>query len=119
VRETLHTLGRNVVGSLESRLDLFGIELADERRRLASLIFLGSGVAMLLQLTLFFAGLAVLFAFENAPTEVVAAWMALGFFLLAVVCVLVGLLVASRSRDAFAETRAVLREDRELFTRDG
>jgi uncharacterized membrane protein YqjE len=105
----------SVFAIFETRLELIGIELQEEKERLIGVLFLGLAAMMLAMMALI--SLTVLIAIFFWDTY---RWQALGgitllYALIAVVC---GLRARSNLRDApnmFDETLAEFRKDRDTF----
>ena len=111
MRESLASLGKNLIGSLESRLDLAQLEASDELRRYFILLVAALAVAGLMQLCLLFAALALFFILNTGAPAVAAGYVALIFGGLGLVVLLATWLTLRRRPEPFSETRAVLRED--------
>ena len=111
----LRRLSASLVEGLHLRLDLFGLELAEERRRVLQLIV--SAVALSLALLMVFvcinAALLILFWDDHGISIVIA----MGVFYAALAAVL-GLVIVRRIRrgaEAFAGTREVLEKDHQTL----
>ncbi|WP_044041550.1 phage holin family protein [Caballeronia insecticola] len=105
----------SVFAIFETRLELIGIELQEEKERLVGVLFLGLTAMMLAMMSLI--SLTVLIAIFFWDTY---RWQALGGItvLYALVAIACGLRARSNLRDApnlFDETLAEFRKDRDTF----
>ncbi|QIL80271.1 phage holin family protein [Diaphorobacter sp. HDW4A] len=96
----------------EDRLELAGMEWADQKRRLVTLAVLGVIAGGLTVIALIMLSLAILVNFWDTPNRVTVGWLLAGGWLLLWVIVLIALtLIAKRAGNAFALTKRVLAQD--------
>jgi len=115
LRDSLGGIASGLTGLLGTRLELFGLELAEEKSRLAraAVMALAAAVFLTLALLVFSLWIAALFW----PTEY--RYLALG--VLALVYAVIGVVLLVRARDAmrsgspFAHTVEELRRDADML----
>ncbi|HEX7937169.1 MAG TPA: phage holin family protein [Paraburkholderia sp.] len=116
-----HSPLRRIVGSvsaiLQTRLELIGIELAEEKERLLAVLFLGLAAMMLVTMALIALTALVAIAFWDTYR-----WQALAG--ITIVYALAGLICALKARSGlrnaplvFEETLAEFEKDRDIFRR--
>lgn len=101
-----------VLENVHLRLDLFALELGEERRRVAQVVLTTLGLALAIFMVFLCANALVLIAFWETHRIPIAIGMCAFYGILAAILALVIALRARRGASAFAATRAVLERDR-------
>ncbi|WP_353233901.1 phage holin family protein [Diaphorobacter ruginosibacter] len=98
--------------AVEDRLELAGMEWADQKRRMLVVAILAIVTAGLTTIALFMFSMAVLVTYWDTPDRVTVGWILAGVWIFLWIVVLISLvLIARRAGDAFALTRRVLARD--------
>ncbi|MET3818817.1 hypothetical protein F3J14_07030 [Burkholderia sp. Tr-862] len=111
----LRRLVGSAIGLLQTRLELVGIELAEEKERLMGVLFLGLAAMMLATMALISLTVLVAIAFWDTYRWQSLAGITALYTIAALVC---GLKARSGLREAptvFESTLAELEKDREIF----
>ncbi|MFP3505596.1 phage holin family protein [Burkholderia sp. SIMBA_062] len=111
----LRRLVGSAIGLLQTRLELVGIELAEEKERLMGVLFLGLAAMMLATMALISLTVLVAIAFWDTYRWQSLAGITALYAIAALVC---GLKARSGLREAptvFESTLAELEKDREIF----
>ncbi len=98
--------------AVEDRLELAGMEWADQKRRIVLLAVLGIIAGGLTVIALIMLSLAILVSYWDTPDRAKVGWILAGGWGFLWVAVLVSLaLIAKRAGNGFALTRRVLARD--------
>src|ERR1700710_971461 len=111
----LRRIVSSVFAIFETRLELIGIELAEEKERLIGVLFLGLAAMMLTMMALITLTVLVAIAFWDTYRWQSLAGITLAYVLVAAFC---GLKARNGLRDApnmFDETLSEFRKDRDTF----
>ncbi len=98
--------------AVEDRLELAGMEWADQKKRLMMLAVLGIIAGGLTVIALIMLSLAILVTYWDSPNRTEVAWWVAGFWGILWIGVLASLVsIGKRAGNAFALTRNVLSQD--------
>jgi uncharacterized membrane protein YqjE len=109
---SLRGFADGIVGSVQDRLELFGVELQEEKVRLIQILLWIGGIVILGLLVIIFASVAVLVVFWDTA-RVAAALSLAGIYAAGLIGTILGFRkYLARQPKPFAGTLAELREDR-------
>lgn len=98
--------------AVEDRIELAGMEWADQKRRIVQLVVLGVMAGGLTVIALLMLSLAILVQFWDTPSRILVAWLLAGLWMVIWIGILIGIAsTAKRAGNAFALTRRVLARD--------
>ena len=98
--------------AVEDRMELAGMEWADQKRRLVMLAILGILIGGLTVIALIMLSIAILVSYWDTPKRETVGWLVAGGWGLLWVIVLFALVsIAKRAGNGFALTRRVLAQD--------
>ena len=102
------------VEAVSLRLELLGLELQQEKRRLFATVFLAMSASLAGFMALLFANLTLVVSFWDHRLTVIAG-LAVGYLLLALVCIWIVRRRLAGNRMPFPETTNELRKDAETL----
>jgi uncharacterized membrane protein YqjE len=109
---SIRGLAEGVIGSVHDRLELFSVELHEEKHRLVQLVIWISALVVLALLAIVFASLALVVVFWETARVAVVLSLAGGYLIGAVAVAFGFKRFLARQTKPFAGTLAELREDR-------
>jgi uncharacterized membrane protein YqjE len=111
----LRRLVGSALGLLQTRLELVGIELAEEKERLMGVLFLGLAAMMLVTMALISLTVLIAIAFWDTYRWQSLATITALYALAGIVCALKARASLRHAPTVFEATLAEIEKDRELF----
>jgi uncharacterized membrane protein YqjE len=112
----LRRIVSSVVAIFETRLELIGIELAEEKERLIGVLFLGLAAMMLVMMALITLTVLIAIAFWDSYRWQSLAVITLVYVLAAVACALKARGGLRETPNVFDSTLAEFKKDRDTFS---
>lgn len=113
LRATATRLGGILLEGLQLRLELFALELAEERKRIAASFLTALIAALAVLMAIFAFNTLILILLWDSHRVEVAVGMAIFYLAVAVACAFYHLRVRARTAPAFAATLEVLARDQQ------